>query len=253
MTETIAAFMDRRRRETASAGGRAKAAHEAYGKAIRSGQGPKLGGSNTTAAHSPVRTITRVTPAGGPPRPAAPARKVASVGHPGFAESLIPVWGSGREAVADLQEGDNVGAAFNGALAASDLFIAGDIAKAVGRAGRYAIEGAIRLPASRQSWAAARGQMRKFKLLKAGHEGHHWLIPQNGWGKKVPEGIKNHPLNVKGLPKTTHRRVHTRFKGEPRYGLLGQYLHGTPTWWKVATGSAAGHPVAAIEAKSHRR
>jgi len=31
---------------------------------------------------------------------------VNSVGHPGFADSLIPVWGSGREAVADFQEGD---------------------------------------------------------------------------------------------------------------------------------------------------
>ena len=38
--------------------------------------------------------------------------------HPGLAESLIPVWVSGREAVADFHEG---GAGINGALAASDL------------------------------------------------------------------------------------------------------------------------------------
>jgi hypothetical protein len=43
----------------------------------------------------------------------------ASVGHPELLESLIPVWGSGREAVADFQEGDHAGAALNGALAAS--------------------------------------------------------------------------------------------------------------------------------------
>ena len=56
---------------------------------------------------------------------AAAQPSVNSVGHPGFAESLIPVWGSGREAVADFQEGDYAGAALNGALAASDLFLAG--------------------------------------------------------------------------------------------------------------------------------
>lgn len=60
---------------------------------------------------------------------------VNSVGHPGFAESLIPVWGSGREAVADFQEGDYAGAVLNGALAASDLFLAGSIAKGVAKGG----------------------------------------------------------------------------------------------------------------------
>jgi len=58
-------------------------------------------------------------------------RSQSSVGHPGFAESLIPVWGSGREAVADFQEGDYVGAALNGGLAASDLFLAGAAGKAL--------------------------------------------------------------------------------------------------------------------------
>jgi hypothetical protein len=36
------------------------------------------------------------------------------VGHPGLWESLIPVWGSGREAIADYQDGDYAGAALNG-------------------------------------------------------------------------------------------------------------------------------------------
>jgi hypothetical protein len=66
--------------------------------------------------------------------------KPASVGHPGFAESLIPVWGSGREAVADYQEGDYVGAALNGVLAASDMSLAGDAAKAIGKSGIHAIK-----------------------------------------------------------------------------------------------------------------
>lgn len=49
------------------------------------------------------------------------------IGHPGELESLIPVWGSGREALADFEGGDYVGAGLNGALAASDLFLAGSL------------------------------------------------------------------------------------------------------------------------------
>jgi hypothetical protein len=69
---------------------------------------------------------------------------VSSAGHPGFAESLIPVWGSGREAVADFQEGDYAGAALNGALAASDLFLAGSIAKGVAKGGVYVARNAAK-------------------------------------------------------------------------------------------------------------
>lgn len=60
-------------------------------------------------------------------------RAEQSVGHPGFAESLIPVWGSGREAVADFQEGDYAGAALNAGLAASDVFLAGAVGKALSK------------------------------------------------------------------------------------------------------------------------
>ncbi len=45
------------------------------------------------------------------------------IGHPGLAESFIPVWGSGREALADLQEQDYGPAAFNAALAVTDLIL----------------------------------------------------------------------------------------------------------------------------------
>lgn len=41
--------------------------------------------------------------------------------HPGTAESLVPVWGSAREAIADYREGDMVGPVGNGALALTDL------------------------------------------------------------------------------------------------------------------------------------
>jgi hypothetical protein len=55
-------------------------------------------------SHGAALISARTRP--GPHSAAARPTKPASVGHPGFAESLIPVWGSGREAVADYQEGD---------------------------------------------------------------------------------------------------------------------------------------------------
>ncbi len=62
-----------------------------------------------------------------------------NVGAPGFAESLIPVWGSGREAVNDFQTGHYVKGVFWTAMAVSDVFMVGAIAKGgvkiIGKAG----------------------------------------------------------------------------------------------------------------------
>lgn len=45
------------------------------------------------------------------------------VGKPGFAESLIPIWGSGREAIHDFQTGHWGWGAVNTALAVTDVFL----------------------------------------------------------------------------------------------------------------------------------
>src|ERR1700740_1174844 len=111
-------------------------------------------------------------------------RSHSSVGHPGFAESLIPVWGSGREAVADFQEGDYAGAALNGALAASDLFVAGSVAKGVAKGGMYALKASQSAAENPYAWKTVRKWMGDKGFLDSGQHGHHWLIPQNGGGKK---------------------------------------------------------------------
>src|SRR5687767_5406110 len=49
--------------------------------------------------------------------------------RPTLAQSFIPVVGPAWEAVADLQEGDYGGAAFNGAMAVADVLPVGVIAK----------------------------------------------------------------------------------------------------------------------------
>lgn len=184
---------------------------------------------------------------------AAAARPGRSVGHPGFAESLIPVWGSGREAVADFQEGNYAGAALNGALAASDLFLAESIAKGLAKGGFYIAEDlAKKAPYGWKKevrpWMGEKGH------LKPRQHGHHWAIPQKGWGKQVPDAIKNQPWNIKPMPDaTTHGRLEHRVGDLPRFNPVERYWHGTPAWSKVGTGAAVGHPVAAAKAHSDRR
>jgi hypothetical protein len=251
--ETMNEFASRRGRDKAATAGAVGAAHRDYGDALRAGRDVALPQAADVAAHGASLAADRQTerPPGAAP-PAGPAPAPGYVGHPGFAESLIPVWGSGREAVADLQDGDYAGAALNGALAASDLFLADSIANAVRKGGLYALKGAIGETAAKANWKkAVRPKLGDLGILDKYQHGHHWLIPQKGWGAKFPEVIKNHPLNIKGMPsREVHGRIHGRYKGQPRFNLLERLWHGTPAWSKVGTGSAIGHSVAGAEAGS---
>lgn len=262
MAESTAAFIDRRRRDVANATAQAKAAQVDFGRQTRIGAGQPLGahpagGSNANAKPATVgsgKVVKRVTTAARhASHPTSASSKPTSAGHPGFGESLIPVWGSGREALADFREGHNIAGMLNGVLAASDLYLGADIAKAVAKGGRFAIIGAMREAPKEQKWPKVRSKMKELKLLKPGLEGHHWAIPQNQWGKDIWKGFTNHPLNIKGLRTETHARLRHKIGDKPRFGLLGRYWFGTPDWSKVATVSAVGHPIAAAEAGAHRK
>ncbi|MCA6246558.1 MAG: hypothetical protein IM671_07530 [Phenylobacterium sp.] len=193
------------------------------------------------------------------------SRPPGSVGHPELLESLIPVWGSGREAVADFQEGVYTGAALNGALAASDLFLASSLAKGVAKGGFYVVNAGAKTSAKKASKTTpyswddkVRPWMGKQGYLAKGQAGHHWAIPQNGWGKNVPEWLKNQPWNIKPMPEgpvgaEMHGRMTGRYKGKPKFNALEQYIYGTPAWSKTATGAAVGHPAAAAKAESEKR
>jgi len=168
-------------------------------------------------------------------------------------ESLIPVWGSGREAVADFQEGDYPGAALNGALAASDLFLAESIAKGVSKGAFYTVKSVSKNPYDWdryvRPWLGG-----KRGMLAARQHGHHWAIPQNGWGKRVPDRIKNQPWNIKPMPSPeVHGRLTNSYKGKPRFNAVERYVYGTPTWSKVGAGAAVGHPVGAAKAEMEKR
>lgn len=150
--------------------------------------------------------------------------------HPGLGESLVPVWGSAREGIADYHEGDMVGAAANGALALTDLTGEGYVLKTLGKGG-------LRVAGS-HAWGPTAGWMRRTGRLPADLQGHHWLIPQNQWGKNVPDWFKNQPWNIKALPKDVHKRMRGRDleNGTPKFNAVERYRYGTPTWWKVQNG-----------------
>lgn len=167
---------------------------------------------------------------------------------PSAMETFIPVVGPAWQATSDLQRGHYGAAAFNGALAASDLFLGGEIAKGLAKGGFYVAEDAAK--EAPYAWDTVRRWMGDQGMVQPGEHGHHWLIPQNGWGKKAPEWLKNQPWNIKPLDRVTHGRVHHSWKGQPQFNPAQRYWYGTPAWSKVGAVAAVGHPVAAAEAQS---
>ena len=190
----------------------------------------------------------RRTGARPPAMPAGPSW-APEVSHPGAVESLIPIWGSGREALADLHDGDYLGAAGNGAMAISDLALVKGLV-VDGLKGAAKISGSHAwhskpwddVPGGR-AWMGEKGH------LKPGQHGHHGIIPQNGWGKAVPDFVKNQPWNIKGLDAATHGRIHGRYTVDgvklPRFNPVERVWHGTPIWTKPAAAGAVGGAVRA--------
>ncbi|MDP3658599.1 hypothetical protein [Phenylobacterium sp.] len=168
--------------------------------------------------------------------------------HPGAIESIIPVWGSAREAIADASDGDVPGAVGNALLAGTDLLAGGLIVKGVVRGAK------VLRPGVSTSWKAVRGRMGKEGYLQPYQHGHHALIPNNGWGKAIPDAIKNHPLNIKGMPnREVHGRIHGSYKSKLQYSIPERYYYGTPAWVKAGSASAVGHPVVSAREAAERR
>lgn len=74
----------------------------------------------------------------------------------------------------------------------------------------------------------------------------------------VPDWVKNQPWNIKPMTEgpagaETHGRMTGSYKGKPQFNTVERYVHGTPTWSKVGTGAAVGHPARAAKAKSEKR
>jgi hypothetical protein len=94
--------------------------------------------------------------------------------------------------------------------------------------------------------------MQEKGFIEAGEHGHHWAIPQNQWGKDIPQWIKNQPWNIKSLDPVMHGRLDHRMGDLPRFSLAERLWHGTPAWFKAAAGSVSGHSASGAESAADR-
>jgi RHS repeat-associated protein len=163
------------------------------------------------------------------------------VSAPGFGESLIPIWGSGRQSVHDFQCGHYAWGTINAALAVSDVFLVKSLFTAAGKVG---VEGLVKVSGSFEWKNGVRPWLNDVGWSEfKGQQFHHWLIPQGGWGELVPNFIKNQPWNLMRMPEgAAGDLLHDAIHGWGRKGMRmpGRLWHGSPTWAKVALADAAG-------------
>ena len=189
---------------------------------------------------------------GGPAFSFADAQTQAPGTEMGFLESLIPIWGSGRQASWDYKRGCYQGAILNGALAVSDVALV----KSAAMAGA---KGAFKTGS--MTWAATRAWYAASREVAAGIPIHHWAIPQNGWGKNIPTWIKNQPWNLlpvvppKGSP-FSPQQFHNLIEGKtlrsgPLAGqtmdALDRFVYGVPGWAKNAAGNLIGKQIQGLQ------
>lgn len=225
-------------------GGHLQAPHpndvRSLGKQIAAQPHPK-GGPHESIITGAGHAIERFQ--NGPPMP-----------HPNLLESAIPVVGPAWDFAADIQQKHYGHAAFDAAVGLLDASVVKAAAKGVSRAlAEEAFYRPKEISKDPHNWKDhVRPWMEDKGYLQKGQHGHHWLVPQNGWGKAVPNKIKNQPWNIKPMPDAaTHMKIHGLF-GHPKSNPLQRYWHGTPGWSKKATGSAVGHTVTAQEAHRSR-
>ncbi len=112
---------------------------------------------------------------------------------------------------------------------------------------------------SRYTWGSPPGghwsqgvshQLRsRWGLVGTNAELHHWAIPQGGWGRAIPNYIKNQAWNIKiAESRAAHAMIDTAFsvKGVSPYPVLVRPLLAMPNWARVATlstGVGAGYGI----------
>jgi RHS repeat-associated protein len=163
----------------------------------------------------------------------------SSVGQPKGLEKVIPIWGSGRAAIDDFQNGRWFSGTFNSLLAISDVFLVKSLVTGI-------VKGGIKMAGS-HSWSATRSYYLKKGFAKPQQPLHHWLIQQRGpIGKYVPNAIKNQMWNLKSFKNASiHMRAgHGKtYLGQQGYNSLGRLIYGTPNWPKFAGTSYGGRGI----------
>jgi len=155
------------------------------------------------------------------------------IGHPGLAESVVPIVGAGHEALADFQEGHPI-------LGAANLGLAGVEATGLGTVASDVTKVGLRLGRS-QTWDALRKVYGKEGLLEKFQHGHH-IVHREDFPSWVPDRVVNNWLNIKPMANETvkgvehtgpqvHRRMHgpAKVNGQmlPEFSFLQKAKYGT--------------------------
>jgi hypothetical protein len=165
------------------------------------------------------------------------------------AAAVAKVLNGPREARRQLEQGHPVKALVGGATAAADLAWGGLALKGLLK-GHVKLQGPFNWRNPPWKEQGARQWMGEKGIVAKGQHAHHALIPNNRWGKYIPDAIKNQPANIKPMESPLiHTRIHgaSRKADLPRFNRVERYWHGTPTWWKAANASATGHLTQAID------
>jgi hypothetical protein len=155
--------------------------------------------------------------------------------RPNALESMIPVVGPAWQAAGDLQDGNYLGAAIDGAAAVADAFPVGVAFKGV----RAASKGITILKGDSVTADAARKVIRRVGMAGPGDEIHH-SIALKGLGRNVQD-FRNHYAFLKVLPKEQHRRLTGSWMGKPRYDPIRRIWYGTTDWMKAVPTGMAGY------------
>lgn len=70
---------------------------------------------------------------------------------------------------------------------------------------------------------------------------------------QMPKGGPRSVPDPAGAGAEMHGRITGSYKGKPQFSAVERYVHGTPTWSKVGTGVAVGHPAGAAKAQADKR
>lgn len=167
------------------------------------------------------------------------------IARPNLAESFIPVVRPAWEAVADVQDKNYAGAAFNGAMLVADLLPVG-----VGLKGVKAMsKGVGILKKGSVTAGASASRLRAWGIAKKGEEIHH-AIPLNGTSRSAQDW-RNHYAFLKVLPKDVHRRLTGSWAGKPRFDPIRRVWYGTTDWMKAIPTGVAGYAADSWENVAH--
>jgi hypothetical protein len=159
--------------------------------------------------------------------------------RPNFLEQQIPVVGSAWQAVGDLQDGNYGAAALNGGMAVLEALPVGTAVKG----GRAFVRGVDYF--AKPTFSAARKELVEAGLVRTGQDVHH-VIPVRGAARFRPDW-RNNPALLKPLKQAQHRRIHTRWGGEPRYDPVRRAWHGTTEAMKTVPAGLLGYTISSAE------